>query len=169
MKRTIGTTSYCLILVSAFYLYEQTTLTSAAQATPIEQETALEDDYKEQADDDLETKLLKEKIRAAIRECGYKKRRISDGSAQVFVLFDAQQRLIAAQLEFHKKPKKIISLLEKHVEFSKKIEEDRKIRMQNGIGRPDEHAQAIYMRAGVELQLLRAKRKFGLGDVQNGK
>ncbi len=139
-------------------------MTSAARATPIEQETALEDDYKEQADDDLETKLLKEKIRAAIRECGYKKRRISDGSAQVFVLFDAQQRLFAAQLEFHKEPKKIISLLEQQLAAHRKIEEDRKLRFENSVGRPDDYALATYFRAEAELRLLRAKMKYKFDD-----
>lgn len=120
--------------------------------------------YRENADDDLETKLQKEKIRAALMEIGPKRERVRNGQDNIFFLFAAQKRLVAAQLEFHKNPAKIISLLEKNVEIAKQVEDSRKRRAEAFVGRPDDYAQAIYFRADAELKLLRAKKKYKTAD-----
>ncbi len=115
--------------------------------------------YRENANDDLETKLTKEKIRAALMEIGDKRKSVDSGQDQVIFLFETQKRLIAALLEFHKEPAIAISILETNLEMARQIETNRRLRAENGIGRPDEHAIAIYFRADAELQLLRAKNK----------
>jgi hypothetical protein len=120
--------------------------------------------YQDNPNDDRETRLLKERIRAAMDETAAKTERVNGGQDQVFYLLDSQLRLAEAMLDFHKEPDKIISLLEQQITAHRKIEENRKLRYENGIGRPDDYALATYFRAGAELRLLRAKMKYGFDE-----
>ena len=115
--------------------------------------------YRENANDDIETKLMKEKIRAAFMEIQPKKRRVLEGQDSVVFLFESQKRLIDALLEFHKEPAKVISFLELNVEIAKQMEAHKKLRYERGMGRLDDYAMAKYFRADAELRLLRAKKR----------
>ena len=53
---------------------------------------------------------------------------------------------------------------EQQTTVRRQIEENRKLGFENGIGLPDDYAQATYFRANAELQLLRAKRKYKIHD-----
>ncbi len=140
---------------------------SIATATALSQDNLLPNDdidsaYQEDADDDRETQLKKERIRSVMAELGPKKTRVMLGQEQVCILLNCQQRLATALLDFHQEPNKIISILEQYVEVAKEIEADRKLRLASGLGPPDDSAQASYLRADAELQLLRAKQKFNV-------
>ncbi|MFT5302060.1 MAG: hypothetical protein ACI87E_002010 [Mariniblastus sp.] len=116
--------------------------------------------YLETADDGVETRLQKAKIRARLIDVGVKEKMASGGIVAFAFLHDAQRHLLLSLLDFHKEPKEIISILESHVEFAKNFEADRKSRFDNGVGRPDDYALASYIRADAELQLFRARKKF---------
>ncbi len=118
--------------------------------------------YRVDANDDRETQLKKEKIRSAMAELESQRRRVMEGRDPIFAQVECQNRLVTALLDFHKDPEKIISLLEDNVEVTKQTEADRKQRLDNGVGRPDDSAQATYFRADAELKLLRAKQKFNV-------
>lgn len=114
--------------------------------------------YRENASDDLETNLMKEKIRAALMEVAEIQKRVEAGQDQVSFLFEAQKRLIDALLEFHDEQAIVISILEKNVEMAKRVEANRKRRADQGVGRMDEYAQSKYFRADAELLLFRRER-----------
>ena len=102
------------------------------------------EDYRENADDDPETRLVKEKIRAAFTEVAIKTERFRTGEQSVQSLWDPQQRLTAALLEFHQEPARIVELLEKQVTLWKFVEQGSKERMEAGVARPDDLWQATY-------------------------
>ena len=125
--------------------------------------------YRANADDDMETRLQKKRMEAAELEVNDREKlmilpRGMDRPNQ-FALFDAQRRLIAAQLDFYSKPKEIIDVLEKHVEIARRVERTMELQSREGKLPRADSIRAKYFRAGAELKLLRAKRKFMLvGD-----
>ncbi|MGI9518422.1 MAG: hypothetical protein ACR2NP_15310 [Pirellulaceae bacterium] len=122
------------------------------------------DAYQETADDDAETKLLKERVRAVLDAIDAKMQRVMNGEENVIFLLETQRRLVTALLDFHTEPEEIISILEKNVTLAKEIEANRKGRSEAGLSRPDDLAMAQYYRATAELQLLRARKKYGVNN-----
>ncbi|MEQ1905810.1 MAG: hypothetical protein ABL888_16600 [Pirellulaceae bacterium] len=149
------------LLLVFFPLISIATATAWSQDN-LPQENEVDPAFREDASDDRETQLKKERIRSVMAELGPKEIRVLQGNEQVFGLLDAQKRLCTALLDFHNEPEKIISILEQQVKVTKKIETDRKTRLEQGVGRPDEFAGATYFRADAELQLLRAQQKFNV-------
>ena len=121
------------------------------------------DAYQETADDDAETKLLKERVRAVLGAIDAKLQRVMNGEENEIFFLETQRHLVTALLDFHTEPEKVISLLEKNVALAKAIEANRKERIEAGLSRPDDLAMAQYHRATAELQLLRARKKYGVG------
>ena len=157
MKTVLMTVIICL---TPYIALPVTAPASALGAIAQENQTDLEFDYSEQAEDDALTKLQKEKIRAALEECDCKKRRIADGTAQLSSLIEPRRLLLRAQLDFHNEPGIVFSLLEQQVDFAKTLESAAKTRFQSGVGLPDELARATYFRADAQLKLRRAKAKL---------
>ena len=86
------------------------------------------DAYQETADDDAETKLLKERVRAVLGAIDAKLQRVMNGEENVLFFLETQRDLVTALLDFHTEPEKVISSLEKNVALAKAIEANRKER-----------------------------------------
>ena len=136
--------------------------TTTPRGTARTNHASIDSEYAKNGDDDFETGLQKERIRAVSRERSYRKARFSEGQEQMSLVIDVQRRLTEALLDFHQEPEKIVEVLQQQLTFARQIEENRHLRAQAGMGRPADLAHAIWFRAESELELLQARQKHGL-------
>jgi len=114
-------------------------------------------------DDELKI-LLIAKYNAAFAEVKSVEAAYGAGTIPFDSIFEAQKRLLQAELELSDKPADQIAAFEKQLEMAKHVEQKVKslaLSYCKG-GEADKYYQAKFQRLDAEIQLLRAKRKIGL-------
>ncbi len=114
-------------------------------------------------DDELR-KLQIAKYNAAFAEVRSVDAAYKNGTVTFDLIYEAQKRLLQAELELSDKPADQIAAHERRVELTKQAEA-RVISLYHSAskgGESDKYYQAKFQRLDAEIQLLRAKRKAGL-------
>lgn len=126
-------------------------------------ETFGPDVYKSDSGDDELTRLKKERINTCLVEMGHFKRLRNVGVESLDIELECQERLFKAQLDFHAKPKEIIAVLERAVESAKLSETILKDQFDAGSDvNIAQVSRSKYFRLDCEINLLKAKQKYGL-------
>lgn len=109
-------------------------------------------------------KLLVARYNAVFAELGAVGAAYSNGTTTHHAIFDAQKRLLQAELELSDKPADQIAAYESYLESTKAFEAKIKALaiLQTVGGEANKYYQAKFMRLDAEIQLMRAKRKLGL-------
>ncbi len=118
------------------------------------------EEYKVKDDDDQEVRLKKQIINAIYLEVEGKRGRVESGQEQVFGLLMSYRKLHEALESFYENDQDQLTKVAKDmIQNAKKMEAERRVRFEMGLGRPDEWAEALAYRLQCELRLLQLEKK----------
>jgi hypothetical protein len=118
--------------------------------------------YRVNADDDSEKRLLKQQINCLFAECAMLENRvvngIGNGSDNFSDLFDAKRRLGDARLEFHEESDEKRKILTEQIENARKVENMIAAQVKAGTVKRTAVCQPTCFRIKAELALLRLEK-----------
>lgn len=123
--------------------------------------------YKVEQDDDVETRLMKERINCLYAEREIHRQRYTSGANTLVFYIDAQKRLLNAQLEFEEDPKRQRELFTEQLRLAKDMEDRDLQKFRSGVSGADSLYKSKVFRIESELALLRFDKANANGKPDN--
>lgn len=150
----------CIRLSFVVSLFVATSAVCKAQENTLDQTLNGNADFPQyvvkETDDEI-TKFRKQQINAAIVAFDATRGQIQTGTASIMDLGPIQEKLLDAQMKFHKNKAEKTAALERALQLAKQIEEQQKKRYLMGAVKFSSAAMASYFRLDVQIRLAELK------------